>query len=529
MNDSLTLALESQIDALDCEQQRIMNELLNLQKSSDANLMQLMLQYFNIMKDELIVAKDNLIRHALECNLQKRQAEVLKDMKIFAHYLYLETKGKVSIKSLDSESSQFKRCRKAVQDNVSNVLLDRGYNDVKILHVFKLEHKILSSQLQKAAAIVDDGKVKGLFCVVPKTGLHSMSAFGLHAQAIPTENGPTKVTKSTVDSGIPNLFQVSWIWAELSESEELNTQDNNNKDKDDDFLNFNSLTVGRGAHYAENLAREGLKAFSPSKVQEEEEVNFNSSSNSSSSSSSPKDDKARKRRTSSSSRYSFQKFSRSSTPSGLTKLSSSDLEEGCFVTLCRVLISKYRTITGTITDSDVMESINLGYDSIYSSSTEEYVLLKPQYVLPEFIMHLQMQKDDVIENIPNAADTQLHSKTEAWLPQSLVVPKPVRQSDSRGNTVDNLRRSSITEGLSSSVFSSSIPENLAQNETQAKLKEDHGNGSDSNNKNNTEIPDSRVLLMQKQAILLSIDGAVDEFVRHMRDLLVDCQNPSLVE
>lgn len=33
--------------------------------------------------------------------------------------------------------------------------------------------------------------------------------------------------------------------------------------------------------------------------------------------------------------------------------------------------------------------------------------------------------------------------------------------------------------------------------------------------------DNRVLLMEKQAIMLSIQGSVDEFVRHMRDITLD--------
>ncbi len=509
LNDSLTLAVDSQLDMLDCEKQRIMNELLNLQKSADANVMQLVLQYFNIMKEELTTAKDNLIKYALECNLLKRQALVLRDMKIFGHYLYLETKSKVCITSLDQESSQFKRCRKAVKDNISNTLSDRGYNDAKVLHVFKLEHKILTSQLQKAASNVDDGKVKGLFCVVPKAGLQSICAFGLHAQVIPTETGPEKTTKASIASGIPNLFQVSWIWAQLSEEKDNEEAKKENKcegeDLQKDDLDYQGLTVGRGTHYAENLARDGLKAFSPLNSQDTDDFSHG------------KKDKG----------CSFQKFSRSSTPSGLNKLSGQDLEEGCFVTLCRVLISKYRTIPGAITDPDVIETFKMGYDSIYSSSTEEYVLLKPTYVLPEFIMHIQMVKENEAEKVPHPADAALHVKTEAWVPPSMVAAKPVRQSDSRGTIVDTLRRSSMTqaEGISGGVFSSSIINNLAQNETLAMLNS--GNNGQDESVVNTGPDDNRALLMQKQAILLSINGTVDEFVRHMRDLLMDAHNPTL--
>ena len=47
---------------------------------------------------------------------------------------------------------------------------------------------------------------------------------------------------------------------------------------------------------------------------------------------------------------SYLKFSRSSTPSGLEFLSPEHLEEGFFLALCRVLISKCRTINGALTD-----------------------------------------------------------------------------------------------------------------------------------------------------------------------------------
>jgi hypothetical protein len=41
------------------------------------------------------------------------------------------------------------------------------------------------------------------------------------------------------------------------------------------------------------------------------------------------------------------------------------MEEGCFIALCRVLISKCRSVAGEVTDRDAKEAVQMGYDCVY--------------------------------------------------------------------------------------------------------------------------------------------------------------------
>ena len=82
----------------------------------------------------------------------------MRDIRVFAHHAQYETKDRVVVSVLDEESSQFKRCKKAVRDNLSANLYHRGYSDVNVLNVLKIEHKAISAQLQRSAGTVTDGK-----------------------------------------------------------------------------------------------------------------------------------------------------------------------------------------------------------------------------------------------------------------------------------------------------------------------------------------------------------------------------------
>jgi hypothetical protein len=52
------------------------------------------------------------------------------------------------------------------------------------------------------------------------------------------------------------------------------------------------------------------------------------------------------------------------------------------------IIYKHIYVKGDITAEDIESAKKSKYDAIFSELKEEYVLLKPEYVLPEFILHL---------------------------------------------------------------------------------------------------------------------------------------------
>ena len=117
-----------------------------------------------------------------------------------------------------------------MNDSLSPLLKRLGYVDAKVLAVLKVEHALISTQLQKSAASIDEGKVKGLFCVIPEGALQSFLAFGLHAQPSSVElpallsrqkaEKGLEMLEEKVDNGLPNLFQTSWIWVDADDEEE---------------------------------------------------------------------------------------------------------------------------------------------------------------------------------------------------------------------------------------------------------------------------------------------------------------------
>ncbi len=153
--NSIELMIKSQIYAAECDLKRIETELLSLQKSSNKKLMTYVLQYYAILKNELTVVRDELVSLALATSKQKRQALTLKDIKIFSYYLKYETKQKVCVTTLEADTSQFKRCKKAIKDNISHNLHDKGYNDIQVLNVLKIEHRYVSTREDTRASCLN--------------------------------------------------------------------------------------------------------------------------------------------------------------------------------------------------------------------------------------------------------------------------------------------------------------------------------------------------------------------------------------
>jgi len=427
--------VKNQMAALECEKLRKMRELRRLQESSDANLMQLVLQYFVVLKEELMATREKLRIDSMDTLLQRRQARVLRDLKLFAHHLYHETKSKVSLSVLAPDSTQYKRCKKAVKDNIGQQLLtSHGCSDIKVLAVLKLDHGLISDQLRQAAKIVENGKVKGLFYAVPKGGLQAFAAFGLYAQTSPAE---------LVDEGLPGLFQVPWFWSAQKQQQQQ-------QEYKDGGRHSNKTT-----NVAETLARGSIaKLHMPS----------------SSSCSEPSVGTTHLP-------SAFMRFSRSSTPSGFDTLQRKDLEEGTFIALCRVLISRLRTVSGVFSEHDVKEASRLGYDAIFSSQLDEYVLLKPQFVLPEFIMYVQLEGGGGTTAVAEQAKPSEYASNDSaspWLPKALKAPKFTsskgsnsgRSSTSSGAT----RRGSTSKSnsdavvISSELFSRTLGDVLTANE-----------------------------------------------------------------
>lgn len=213
----------------------------------------------------------------------------------------------------------------------------------------------------------------------------------IHNQtAQPCSTAPGK--GGSCKAGVPNLFQVSWLWADQeTESNSIDSENNSENNKG----RLIAALQGKSHRYAEEMTHKSVEAFDNMR---EQPIGNKSSQNP---------------------HCSYLKFSRSSTPSGMEMLDNANMEEGCYIALCRVLISKQHTTNELLSDELIAESVSMGFDTIYSKASDEYALLNPRYVLPEFIMQIQMIPSPGKPAYQHMDDRPfLHSPT-AWLPASL--------------------------------------------------------------------------------------------------------------
>lgn len=105
--------------------QKITEEMRQLQESSDSKFMERVLEHFAILKEEMNSTRYNLNLSLIDCNHKKQQAKRLRDMQIYSRHLSIETQGAVSFETIFIGSPQWKRCKKAVKDNINMSRLRR--------------------------------------------------------------------------------------------------------------------------------------------------------------------------------------------------------------------------------------------------------------------------------------------------------------------------------------------------------------------------------------------------------------------
>ena len=105
---------------VNCSGERLAEEIRNLAGALDAKLMGRTLEYLSMCKNEMGCFREKLTENSVECNRRKHEAKRLRDLHIFSKHLEIETQGCVSFSIVATDSSQWERCRKAVQENVSS-------------------------------------------------------------------------------------------------------------------------------------------------------------------------------------------------------------------------------------------------------------------------------------------------------------------------------------------------------------------------------------------------------------------------
>lgn len=168
--------------------------------------------------------------------------------------------------------------------------------------------------------------MKGLFCCMPIDSIYRFTAYGLREQAL-----PEIVPDYPADPAIRDCFRTPWI-----------------------FCNQDTPLAPIPSELRQALHNAGLATRNIQAAPSQRPV---------------------------------LRFSKYSTLSTMLSYSEPQLRQGLCLALCRVLIVRVKTIPTFIEDFDISSAFQQGYDAVYSSLSEEYALLQPQYVLPEFFIH----------------------------------------------------------------------------------------------------------------------------------------------
>ena len=360
----------------------------------------MILSYFSILKHEVLENRTQMDSEQKVYNIYSKLEKIIYEFKIFAHHIQIETKNNIMFEFLHKDSIHYKRCRKAIKENIPiSFLTSNGLDNINVVRVVKLQHVKLAQQLQNVSSTAlkhqNGGKVKGLFCMVPQSNIYALCAYGLYGQ--------TTTTQFPYQSEvlIPGLFQSAWFSlpppppsmppaippsASLdrykpnhnpnptisSEGKNVdpNTNDNNI------YNNMHSSTKKmkspqEDSHPRQKYISHTNKSNLDTSTQSSSNLLIQSSTNmgwNTAGIGGVRDSGRAKLMADTQLGFAPLRFSRSCVTSALEQLSQEELRFGVFIALCRVCVHDVYQISGAITDNDVAYGLSHSYSIIYSSS-----------------------------------------------------------------------------------------------------------------------------------------------------------------
>lgn len=338
------------------EKTRLHTQLLLLKQKYDGCLMELTLEYYNIIMSELYTTKQQVLCEQRDVQLLYKHAKILRDIEMFSVHLSLETKKNVTLVLLPNDSQQFNRCCKAVMDNIKPVLFGESpnnsyaspnksgnsysnsgdksnhdtmnlMNNTRILNVFKLQNNYLANNLTELSKTITTGKIKGLFCNFLPNRLQTFSVFGLSSQKLPVDN------YSDIKSLGSQYFRKPWFYYSPKHLQENNDTENGTR------AGIYTPRATNNIHNQQEINNLTKVQGTAAKLSMKKHNDL------------------------------ILRFSRHSASENLYKYSDSDLETGVILALCRVLIVNQMTISETITDEHIIQAYEKNCDALYSTLT----------------------------------------------------------------------------------------------------------------------------------------------------------------
>jgi hypothetical protein len=120
----------------------------HLFQSIDANLLALIEEYTAILHDELENNKRRLFSEKSDSAAIRREANIFRQIKLFAEKLSFSSQEKATMTFLHPTSIQYEKCEKAFIENIHPDLQRRGYSNIQVFQIIHLQNQYLSSLLQ---------------------------------------------------------------------------------------------------------------------------------------------------------------------------------------------------------------------------------------------------------------------------------------------------------------------------------------------------------------------------------------------
>ena len=393
-----------------------MHELL---EEYDERCGHLALWYYSALEREQETYRRRMEEESLSCNRLSMQVKESLRLSVFAIHLESETDSQILLKRLPPAHPQHVRCRRAASENIKPGFFNGAspFSGINVLDVYKVENAPELDRFQKRAAAMEPGKVKGLFTSVTGTAIERIIALGMGGERDGRGGGgPTSPNKrrspksnNTKDNNSGHLFRRAWYAYHNNKSEVGYAENRIRKSAvcqfPRSFSRYSTLEADRSAiEEAAELERKGIRPVAT------EDTNTTNSTKKTDISKGTKGTKGTKKSTG---------------PNGTTTEDARDgggpvNDDIRYLVLCRVAVGKvfvtskeYRGFPSVGTDP--------AFDSMYNPLQEEYLVLRPHQVLPEFVIQYVLKKNPAAVTSATST-TSTNSSNSSTSPSSPSSP-----------------------------------------------------------------------------------------------------------
>jgi hypothetical protein len=214
-NCHLTLSPNSCVivtDALTANAERQTARVDAIASQVDEQLLSLAEEFTTMVEAERAAHAHRRTVEERACGEQEAQTRRAFKMAVFALHLESETEGKIAVTKLDASNPQFARCKRAAVENVKSGLFDKipnqappAFAGLSVLDIYKVEnqqlHMVFQQQSQNhSERVMNDVKIKGLFCHLPAESLSRVVARGFLSDE-----------QARGTTAMKNIFRRSWF------------------------------------------------------------------------------------------------------------------------------------------------------------------------------------------------------------------------------------------------------------------------------------------------------------------------------